>query len=135
MKYEKIEDAIKDYVQIRDNLRLHQRAAKTEEDRLKSELEQISMWLREKGEELGVDSFKTPYGTAYKSIKESFRVEDWDSFVSWMVATKNFQCVEKRPAKNAVREIFRTDNEIPPGLNRFTEIEFNVLRPKEPAKE
>lgn len=128
--FETVDTAIETYVSIRDELRVFQKEMKAKEDDFKERLDAISMWLRDMADKIGVDSFKTAHGTAYRNVKESFRVEDWDLYVGWMITTGNFQCVEKRPAKNAVKEVVRESGEIPPGLNRLEEVEFNVLRPK-----
>jgi hypothetical protein len=135
VNFKTVDDAIGTYVDKRDMLRIIHRENEAKEQTLKDELDAISMWLREKADEIGVDSFKSPHGTAYRSLKESYRVADWDGFVKWMISTGNTQCVEKRPAKNAVREIHRADKEVPPGLDYVTEVEFNVLRPKKSKSE
>jgi len=150
--FQTVDAAIEQYVDKRDSLRLLKKLHEKEETSLDEELDAIAMWLREKADEIGVDSFKTAHGTAYRSLKESYRAVDWESFVGWMKETGNFQCVEKRPAKNAVREIHRDNLQrvkqlkdsgasqedidkamleaVPPGLDYLTEVEFNVLRPK-----
>src|SRR5574337_1245676 len=96
-------------------------------------MEKISMWLRDKGDELGVDSFKTQYGTAYRSIKTSYRVGNWDEFVGWIRDTGNFQCLEKRVAKLATKEIHDESGVVPPGVEYSAEVEFDVRRPTKKA--
>jgi hypothetical protein len=130
VKFDKIEDAIEAYVNVRNELRLHMKTAKTKEDELKFFLEQVSMWLLNQADKLGVDQFKSAkYGTAYRKTSKTFRVGNWDDFISWVAETQNFQCLEKRVAKRAAMEIFATDGEVPPGLNYIEEIEFAVLSP------
>ena len=115
----------------RDELRAKQQAFKLEEDAMKLRMEQISMWLRDKADELGVDSFKTQFGTAYRSVKTSYRVATggWDAFIGWVKETGNFQCLEKRVAKLATKEIHDDTGAIPPGLDYVAEVEFDVRRP------
>jgi hypothetical protein len=131
VKFKSIDEAIEAYVNTRDELRVKQQAFKLEEDAMKANMEQISMWLREKADELGVDSFKTQFGTAYRSVKTSYRVATggWDNFISWVKETGNFQCLEKRVAKLATKEIHDDTGEIPPGLDYVAEVEFDVRRP------
>jgi hypothetical protein len=133
-KFSTVDAAIEAYVALRDELREFQRGVKTREDLLKSQLDEISMWLRDKADEIGVDSFKTKHGTAYRNLKESYRIGDWDAFVAYIKETDNFQLFEKRVAKNAAKEIHR-EGQIPPGLDYVTEVEFNVLRPKKTTEE
>ena len=131
VQFKSIDEAIEDYVATRDELRAKQQAFKLEEDAMKLRMEQISMWLRDKADELGVDSFKTQFGTAYRSVKTSYRVATggWDAFIGWVKETGNFQCLEKRVAKLATKEIHDDTGTIPPGLDYVAEVEFDVRRP------
>ena len=131
VKFKSIDEAIEAYVNTRDELRAKQQAFKLEEDAMKVRMEQISMWLRDKADELGVDSFKTQFGTAYRSVKTSYRVATggWDAFIGWVKETGNFQCLEKRVAKLATKEIHDDTGAIPPGLDYVAEVEFDVRRP------
>lgn len=127
--FKSIDEAIEVYVDTRDALRAHQKAAKQKEEELKEFMDKISMWLRDRADELGVDSFKTRHGTAYRNVKPTYRVGDWDAFINWVIESGNTQCLEKRVAKRAAAEIHKTDEVVPPGLDYSLEVEFNVLRP------
>lgn len=131
VQFKSIDEAIEAYVATRDELRAKQQAFKLEEDAMKLRMEQISMWLRDKADELGVDSFKTQFGTAYRSVKTSYRVATggWDAFIGWVKETGKFQCLEKRVAKLAIKEIHDDTGAIPPGLDYVAEVEFDVRRP------
>jgi len=127
--YTDLKQAVGNYVEYRDMLSIERKSFEDHESDIKGEMTRISMWLRDRGDELGVDSFNTPYGTAYRNVKKSFRIEDWDAYSKWIIETNNAQCLEKRPAKLAVQEIVDTDGCLPPGLTEFIEVEFNVRRP------
>lgn len=129
IEYANIQQAVGNYVKYRDMLSVERKGWEDHEKDVKDEMTRISMWLRDRGDELGVDSFNTPYGTAYRNVKSSYRIEDWDAYSKWIIATNNAQCLEKRPAKLAVKEIFDKDGSLPPGLMEFVEVEFNVRRP------
>lgn len=127
--YNDIQSAVRCYVEYRDMLGVERKFWETHEADVKSEMTRISMFLRDKGDELGVDSFNTQFGTAYRNTKTSYRAANWDEFATWMRETDNMQCVEKRPAKLAVKEILDSTGSLPPGLDEFVEVEFNVRRP------
>lgn len=131
-QYSDISSACRNYVELRDQLSIERKAWEDHEAAVKGEMDKISMWLRDRGDELGVDSFNSPYGTAYRNIKTSYRVEKWDDYSAWMLRTGNIHCVEKRPAKLAVKEVYEQTGELPPGLLEFVEVEFNVRRPNKP---
>lgn len=128
-EYSNIQQAVGNYVMYRDMLGIERKSWEDHESDVKDEMTRISMWLRDRGDELGVDGFNTPFGTAYRNTKTSYRIEDWSKFSAWMRDTDNMQCVEKRAAKLAVKEIYGKNGELPEGLNEFIEVEFNVRRP------
>lgn len=128
-QFESINEAIEKYVSLRDYLSAETKKYNELEANLKGELEKISMWLRDRGDALGVDSFKTPMGTAFRTVKTSYRVGEWNEFLDWVKATGNFQCLEKRAAKLSVKEIHDVTGELPPGLDYSAEVEFSVRRP------
>lgn len=124
-----INDAVGTYVELRDRLAVDRHAWEEHELRIKDHVERISMWLRDKGDELGTDSFSTPSGTAYRAVKESYRIESWPTYSAWILKTGNIHCLERRPAKLACKEIFEELGELPEGLTRHEEVEFLVRRP------
>ena len=128
-KFKSIDAAIHRYIEGRNALKIHMSTALATENAVKEELSKISMWLRDKGDELGIDSFKSQYGTAYRSVKVSYRMGDWNQFIQWVKANDAFQCLEKRVAKNATKEIHDDTGEVPPGIEYVTEVEFDVRAP------
>lgn len=133
--FKSVDEAIEKYVELRDFMSAETKKYNELEAGIKGELEKISMWLRDKGDALGVDSFKTNHGTAFRTVKTSYRVGTWDEFISWIKSTGNFQCLEKRAAKLAVKEIHDVTGVVPPGLDYSAEVEFSVRRPTKSTKE
>ena len=124
-----IDDAINVYVATRDALAEERKSYNVYEAKAKNYMDRIEMFIKDKADEIGVDSFKTKSGTAYRTVKTSYRVGQWDTYLAWMKETGNFQCLEKRAAKNAVKEIHDETGEIPPGLEYVAEVAFDVRRP------
>lgn len=133
-EFKNVGDAVKYFVLQRDRLRAWTKKMEEEEAKRKQVLTEIEMWLLEQSNKLGVDSFKTPSGTAYKQIKEHYRIGNWDDFVSYVKRTNNFQLFEKRVAKLAAKEIHNTTKEIPAGLDYSSEYVMHVLRPSSKGK-
>lgn len=127
--FKTIDEAVRVYVERRDALKSFMANANLIDETTKAELAQISMWLRDKGDELGIDSFKTQYGTAFRNVKTSYRMGDWNQFIEWVKATENYQCLEKRVAKLSTKEIHDDTGEVPPGINYSAEVEFDVRKP------
>lgn len=125
----RVDDLILRYRQCRDQLATDRKGYKAREAKVKTFLSIISMTLRDKGDQLGVDNFKTDNGTAYRNTKETFRVANWDDIVAYLKETHNFQIIQKRVSPNAVKEIRETDGQIPPGIEPYVEVEFAVRSP------
>lgn len=101
----KVADLIKEYRALRDQLATERKAYKQREGKMKTQMGVISMVLRQKGDEQGVDNFKTDQGTAYRNRTEKIRVQNWDEFQAWMIETENWHLVQKRVSPNSVKEI------------------------------
>jgi hypothetical protein len=123
-----VDEAVEMFIQKRDELNGVRKQFQAIEDQIKNELELISMWLLKKSDELGVESFRTKHGTAFKSLVETYRVGDWATLIEYIKETDNYQLLEKRVAKNAAREIHHADGEIPPGVDYYAEFEFKIRR-------
>lgn len=125
---DKVDKVIATYRDIRDKLAAERKVFKARENDLKERLELLSGWLKLKAEEVGVDGFKTPYGTAFEVKKEYYRIDDFDAFTSYLMETGNFQLLEKRVAKLAAKEVHDEEG-IPPGIAYSSEIEYQVRKP------
>ena len=129
IEFKTVAEAVAMYVKLRDELRRIQHEFNEKEKEAKDVLEQISMWLRDKADSLGVQNFKTDAGTAYRSTKKIYRITDWDAFTAYVRETDNFQLIEKRVAKRATAEVHESEG-LPPGIEYFEEVEFLVNRSK-----
>lgn len=125
----KVDDLVKEYRDIRDQLGTDRKGYKAREALMKEQLTIISMILRDKADAIGVNSFATSHGTAFRNLKEKFRVADWQALCDYVARTGNFQVLQKRTSPNAVKEIRETDGEIPPGIDYIPEVEFSVRSP------
>lgn len=123
-----VQELILKYRGLRDQLATDRKGYKERERLLKTQLQVMSMILRDRGDQAGVDSFATTAGTAYRNKKEKFQISDWDSFCRWLLQTGNVQVLQKRVAPNAVKEV-RDDAGMPPGIACFSEVEFAVRSP------
>jgi hypothetical protein len=130
----KVEDLIKTYIQARNQLATDRKGYNAREARVKEHLMIISMILRDRGDEAGVNSFATDSGTAFRHVKEKFRAANWDELVEYIKETGNFHILQKRVAANSVREIRDQDKALPPGVECLQEVEFSVRSPTARAK-
>lgn len=150
-----VSTAVLKYIKLRDKLGVARKAFETFETLAKNAQDVINQYLIAKSdEEGGIQNFNTPFGTAYRKTKISYRVQDWDAYINWMSNNDMLHCVEKRPAKTAVQEYFdsiESENDLlmkalksgeiseqefeekyvsptPPGLERHVELEFGFRK-------
>lgn len=127
----KVDAIVAEYLGTRDHLDEKRHEYQRVEKELKETLDRMSMVLREKADEIGVDNFNVRgLATAYRNVKTSYRVGDWEAFSQWIIDTKNTQCLEKRVAKLATVEVERAMGAVPPGVDKIEEVEFLVRRAK-----
>jgi len=89
---------------------------------LKEELLKIS-------KETGVTSFKTENGTAYRTIKNRYWTNDWESFYGFMREHGAMELLEKRIHQTNMREFLEDRPDVhPPGLNVDQEYEITIRR-------
>lgn len=138
-----VAELIEKSIAIRNQLATDRKGWKAREARLKVAREVISMQLRDRGDQLGIDSFASTSGTAYRNKKEKFTIVNWELLVPWLLQTKNLHILQKRVSPNAVKEIreeIRAQAEqngaevddalaLPPGVGSMTEVEFAVRSP------
>jgi hypothetical protein len=125
----KVDELVKMYVEERNQLATDRKGYKAREMRIKTHIALLGTILKDKGEVLGVDSFATPFGTAFKKLKEQFRVGNWEGLVEYVKNTGNFQILQKRVSPNAVKEIREVDGDLPPGIDYVSITEFSVRSP------
>ena len=102
---ELVEDKVRDLVALRDELSAERKQFKEFEANQKMMIEEIEVWLLERAREVGTESFTTKYGTAFRTEKTFVRVGDWQTVLNYMIASGNYQMLEKRLAKLATIEV------------------------------
>jgi hypothetical protein len=125
----KVDGLILMYREIRDQLGTDRHGWKARDELMKRRMLLISSELMRRGEALGVDSFRTDQGTAYKHTKEKFKIENWDEVREYLDETHNYHILQKRVSPDAVRGIRTEDGSLPKGVGVFEEVEFAVRTP------
>ena len=85
--------------------------------------------LLEVSKETGVTSFSTPQGTAYRTVKDRYWTNDWDSFYTFMREHEAMQLLEKRIHQMNMKEFLEGNPDSEPmGLNIDREYEITIRR-------
>lgn len=114
----KMDDLVATYIKIRDKksrLKTRYDEEKAKYDKVQDLIE--AELLKQFGA-LGIDSIKTPAGTAYTSVTTSVSIQNWDAYKAFLLAQEDpFMFVERRASKEAVEQFRAANDDLPPGLN------------------
>lgn len=96
---------------------------------LDEQMRVLKQKLLDVSKETGVTSFKTEHGTAYRTIKNRYWTNDWESFYGFMRQHGAMELLEKRIHQTNMREFLEDNPEVhPPGLNVDQEYEITIRR-------
>lgn len=123
-----IDQVVERYVNLRDDIAQKKADFEAAIAPLKAALEKIETYLLGRANELGVDSFKTPHGTAYTSVRTSVKVADKEAFLNFCKSKDEFGLMEVRASKVAIEQYVASQEETPPGIDIVTERTLNVRR-------
>ena len=72
------------YIKIRDSKDAIYAKYKADTAELEEQMTTLKQKLLEVSKETGVTSFSTPQGTAYRTVKDRYWTNDWESFYTFM---------------------------------------------------
>lgn len=130
-----IDEIIGLYVEKRDFLDAKRKEFTALERTIKEELFGLDMWLLDRAGQLGVESFRTNSGTAYKDIKDYARVapgpEAWESLTTYARKTGDFGCFTRHLTKTHVKQLLEEGvNLAEIGIEYVEEYTMKVMRPR-----
>ena len=124
----KLSEAVELYISMRDK----KAQLKSDFDALvapvQERMDKLELKLLEAFEKNGMDSVKTPAGTAYQTTRTSATIADRDVFMSHVKANLAWDLLEVRVNKSAVEAVQEETGELPPGVNLNTTRVVNVRR-------
>jgi len=117
------------YIKIRNKKEELTREYDQKVAELDDQMATLKYKLLEISKETGVTSFKTDHGTAYRTIKNRYWTNDWESFYGFMREHGAMELLEKRIHQTNMREFLEDHPEAhPPGLNVDQEYEITIRR-------
>lgn len=125
-----IDEMVNHYVRLRDTLKIADDKHKEKTAAAREYLENLNGAIVAKLAEIGVESAKTEYGTAYRTVTKSATVADGALFRQFIINTEQYDLVDMRanaPAVAAFIEGVGQGNP-PPGINYSTMVKAGVRR-------
>lgn len=119
---------VETYIALRDKKASMKAAYEASVSDIDRALGRAEAFLLTKMQEQGVESYKTSFGTAYRQVRTSVAVADWDSLLPFIQQNSLWNMLERRANKTAVEEYRAAHDDLPPGLNYRAEAVVNVRR-------
>ena len=84
----------------------------------KEKQERIEIEFLKRFNERGIDNVSARgIGTAYRSVRASAKVADWDSLLEFIQKEGAWEMLERRVSKVAVEQFKAETNDLPPGVD------------------
>jgi hypothetical protein len=123
-----VDTMIEKYVQLRDRKKLKEDEHKAELAPFNEALSRLEGYMLEALNQAGLDSMKSPHGTAYKSTRTSAKVIDWVTTLNYIKENNAWDLLEARVSKLAAQEIIKETKLPIPGVETSSELCVNVRR-------
>ncbi len=112
-----VEKRIDQYVQLRDRLKALDEKHDAERAPYVEAQNLLTGWMMDFMQRTGSDSIKTKAGTCYASTRYSTSLADAEAFMKHVVATQDFDLLDRRANATAVRAYVEEKGTLPPGVN------------------
>jgi hypothetical protein len=117
------------YIKMRDERDRIKREMESQIENVEEQMKVISAELLDVCKEAGVDSFRTPFGTAYRTVKERYWTNDWESFHKFMRENQALELLERRIHQTNMKQFLEENPDLhPAGLQRDREYQITIRR-------
>ena len=124
----KIDSIIERYIKLRDKKAQMKAAFDASTADINNAMTRCEQVILEEINSQGVESVRTEFGTAFKSVTTSVTAADGEMFMQFCIANDRMDMMEKRPNKTAVEEYKAANDDLPPGINYRQAVSLNVRR-------
>jgi enamine deaminase RidA (YjgF/YER057c/UK114 family) len=117
------------YIKMRDERDRLKRDMEVQIENIESQMKVINAELLDICKEAGVDSFRTPFGTAYRTIKSRYWTNDWESFHTFMKENEAMELLERRIHQSNMKQFLEENPDThPAGLQVEKEYAITIRR-------
>ncbi len=120
--------AAEKYLQVRKEVDDLEREHKTAKAVLTEKLVALENWMTAKAQEDGLETVKTPHGTAYWSTHNTATVGSREEFFNFCKEHDAWDMVESRASKTGVKSYIEANGAPPPGVNFSSAKVFNMRK-------
>jgi len=124
-----IEQIVSTYIKLRDKRDMMYQDFKEKTAQIDEDMQILKHKLVEVSKETGATSFSSPSGVAYRTVKNRYWTNDWESFYKFMQEHGAMALLEKRIHQTSMKEFMDDNPEVhPPGLHVDSEYEITIRR-------
>ena len=123
-----LEQLVEKFIALRDKRQEMKSEYEQRVAHIDSLMQKIEGILLKTLDEQGLQSVKTPSGTAYRSTRTSATIADWDAFLGHVREHDAYEMLERRCSKSAVEQYKAANDDLPPGVNWREEVVVNFRR-------
>lgn len=117
------------FIKIRDARDEVKRDMENKMAELEAEMDVIKSTLLEQFKDTGIDSAKTPFGTAYRTLKTRYWTGDWESMYDFIHENDAYDLLERRIHQTNMKQFLEEHPDShPKGLNVDSEYTLVVRR-------
>jgi len=117
------------YIKMRDERDRLKRDMEIQIENIEGQMKVINAELLDICKEAGVDSFRTPFGTAYRTIKSRYWTNDWESFHTFMKENEAMELLERRIHQSNMKQFLEENPDThPAGLQVEKEYAITIRR-------
>lgn len=116
------------YVKLRDARAELKHKFDEEDSRLREKMDKIEQTLLDLTKEHGLDSLKTPYGTASRTVRTRYWASDWDAFTKFLDEHGSYDLLERRIHQGNFKQFLENNPDIQPPVNADSRYSITVRR-------
>ena len=124
-----VEKLVKVYLKMREKHAELSNAFKEQEEALKEQMAKVKGALLDHCKEHNVESVRTAEGLFFRTLKQSYWTNDWESMGKFIVLHQVPELLEKRLHQGNVKQFLAEHPDLlPPGINVDSEYSVTVRR-------
>jgi hypothetical protein len=124
-----VEKLVKVYIKMRDKHTELLHTFQEQENALKEKMAKVKTALLDHCKEHNVESVRTAEGLFFRTIKQSYWTNDWDSMGKFIVEHQVPELLEKRLHQGNVKQFLAEHPDLlPPGINVDSEYSVTIRR-------
>jgi hypothetical protein len=122
------DELVSEYRHLRDFIASREDELKKQLAPLKERYQQIEATLLDELNRTGANSINTNSGTAYRTTRTSYGIDDPEAFRAWVAANNRPDFFENRPSKEALESWIEAGNPLPPGVKVSSFTKVNIRK-------